>query len=223
MKKIPENILLIIKAIVPLFIIIVLFFILTNVGFSKISQVQDEISQIKKDQSVLIDKLSLLRTVSATGAEDSDTTLNSLPDNNPSLLVVSQLRNLAAKSGLIVSSVKASADQGGGDLKAVAVNFKIAGEKSVVNSFLLNIKTIAPITVLNKLKISEIDGIYSGEIMVNSFWSPLPTERPTTIEGFQDLTPEDNQMLTLVNSLVQPTFLNLPPADAGGRPNPFAK
>lgn len=223
MKKIPENISLIIKAIVPLVLIVILFFFLANIGFTKISQVQEEISQTKKDQSVLIDKLTLLRTVSNTGAQDSDTTLNSLPDSSPALLVVSQLRNLAASSGLILSSIKSGADQSSEDLKTITVGFKISGPKPIVESFLSNIKTIAPITILNKVKISELNGVYSGEVVVNSFWSPLPTQLPATIDGFADLTEEDKQMLLLANSLVQPTFLNLPPAGVSGRADPFVK
>lgn len=223
MVKIPENVSIIIKAIIPLIVVVVLFFFLGGIGFTKISEVQGQISKAKSDQLMLTQKLDLLRTVSVDGVKDSNVVTNSLPDSSPALLVTSQLRNLAAGSGLILSSIKSQIDLGDTDLKSVTVSFNISGEKSVVQSFLSNISTIAPITILNKVKIVELNGVYSGEIVVNSFWSDLPTQLPVAIDEFQDLTEVDKQMLTIVSGLTQPIFINLPPADGSGKENPFVK
>jgi len=224
MKKIPENISIILKAIAPLVVLVVLFFLLGNIGFTKIRQIQGEILTAKSDKIMLTEKLNVLRNVSATGKEDSNAVTNSLPDNNPALVVSSQIKNLAAGSGLILSSLSSNSDvEGKEDIKSVVISFKITGQKAMIEPFLLNLRTIAPITVLSKVKISELNGVYSGEVATSSFWSSFPTQLPTNLEEFQELSEDDKEILKTINSLTQPVFLSLPPADGSGKINPFAE
>lgn len=222
MFKIPENSMLVIKAVSPLIVVIILFFFLGNIGFTKISQIQDQISQARQDQRVLEEKIDLLRNISLTGTEDSNAVTNSLPDSSPTLASVSQLKNLAAENGLILSSIKAKSDPSGSDdLKSVTITFSILGDKLSILSFLTNMQTLAPILLLNKIKIIESTGAYSGEVTVNSFWSSFPTQLPNTIDGLEDLNEADKQTLDSVNSLRQPVFYNVPASLEAGKENPF--
>lgn len=222
MFKIPENSMLVIKAVVPLIVVVILFFFLGNIGFTKISQIQEQISLARQDQKMLEEKIDLLRNISITGTEDSNTTTNSLPDSSPTLAAVSQLKTLAAENGLILSSVKAKSDPSGSDdLKSVTITFSILGDKLAITSFLKSVRTLAPITLLNKIKIIESTGMYSGEITANSFWSAFPTQLPSTIDGLQDLNETDKQTLSSVNNLRQPIFYNVPASIDAGKENPF--
>lgn len=224
MKSIPENVSQIIKALLPLFVVIILFLFLGRIGFTKITEIRSEIANAQSDQAVLTEKLELLRTISVTGVHDSNTATNALPDANPSLLVIYQLRNLAANDGLVLTGIRSKINQSdGSDLNSISVSFNIAGEKTKVEPFLLKVATIAPVSLLSKIKVSEAGGIVSGDVTVQSFWSALPTQLPATIEGFQELTEADKQTLSVVDSLTQPTFMELPPAESSGKPNPFVQ
>ena len=223
MQKIPENTLLIIKSVVPLVIILILFLILGNIGLTKIRLIRGEITDANKEKALLTEKLDILRTVAVNGVRDSNEASNSLPDNNPALAVTYQIRNMAASSGLILNSLKARADSGSDEINAVNISFTVIGGKSVVQNFLLNIKTIAPITTLTKVKVSDLGDVYSGDVAVSSYWSALPTQLPATIEGLEELTAEDKETLAIVNGLTQPVFVELPPAQAGGKTDPFSQ
>ncbi len=223
MKKIPENVLIIIKSIVPLVIIVVLFVILANLGFGKIAEIRAQIGTARHDQGVLTEKLDLLRTVAVTGVEDANVATNSLPDTSPALAAMSQLKTLAANSNLVLRSLKATGSSGGvEDVSSIQISFNIVGAKSDIENFLTNISTFAPITRLDTVKISEAGGTSQGDIAVKSFWAPLPTKLPATIEEFQDLTPEDRQTLSSLSTLTPPALMSLPPPSGEVKQDPFS-
>src|SRR5947209_4536001 len=112
LKKTPESVKLALSSSLPLVIVIILFIIVGNFGISKISDLQSQITQAQNDQNVLKGKLNLLQNVSAEVAAGSDISIAALPDANPSLVVVSQLRILASQNGLIITGIKT-----GGEVK----------------------------------------------------------------------------------------------------------
>lgn len=222
LKKIPENILVVIRAVFPLVAIIVLFVILSELGLSKISQIRTQIASRRHEQAVLTEKLDMLRIVAVTGVEDSNIAVNSLPDSSPSLVAMSQLKTLAAGSGVVLRSLKSISSVESADINIVDIDFSLIGGKANIKSFLSNVNTFAPISYLDAVKISQSGDSFLGTVSVKSFWAPLPTKLPTTIEEFQDLTVEDKEILSQLSQLTQPTFLSLPPAEAAGRNDPFS-
>lgn len=223
LKKIPENILVVIRAIVPLIIIIVLFTLLSQLGLSKIAQIRMQVADARQDQSVLTEKLEMLRSISVTGVEDSNVAVNGLPDTSPSLVAMSQLKTLAASNGVVLRALKSTASPDTTDINSVGIDFSVLGGKTNIESFLASINTFAPISTLDTVKLSQSGDSFLGSVTVKTYWAPLPTKLPSTIEEFQDLTPEDKNTLSALSQLTQPTFLNLPPATTGGRDDPFAQ
>lgn len=224
MKKVPENVLLVIKAIIPLSVIILLFIVMAQIGLGKIGQIRGEISQARQDKAILAEKLDLLRAVAATGVIDSNIVTNSLPESNPSLITMSQLKNLAASNNLILKSLKsASNTTADSDINTVSVGFTILGEKSAMEKFLTDLKSFAPITVLDSVKITPQGTNYLGAIIVKTYWAPLPTQLPTNVEGFQELSEQEKAVLSQLSTLVQPQFITLPPPAADSLLDPFVK
>jgi Tfp pilus assembly protein PilO len=223
MKKIPENLIIVLKSLFPLLIIVVLFFILGKTSIKKMQDIQAQIKAVGQDKAVLNEKLDLLRSVAATGTRDSNEAVAALPVSNPSLAVVSQLKAMALQNGLLISTIKARKDpEEDQNIQTLTVSFSIVGAKNELNNFLRNIGTLAPITRLNTVKVSESSGTYSGEVIVNSFWAPLPTYLPASIQEFQDFTPSDKEILKRVNTLTPPVSIEAPPAGEGGKVDPFA-
>jgi hypothetical protein len=222
MKKIPANFLLIIKTVFPLIVIVVLFFFVGLLAKSKITYILAKIADAKKDQGILTEKLDVLSTIAVTGVNDSNVATNALPSTNAALTVVSQLKTEAARNGLIVSSIKSKTNpESGTEINSYIVNFTVVGPKSNIETFLLNINMLSPITTLSKIKLAELNGVVSGDVTASSYWSDLPTTLPATIQEFEDLTPEDKQTLTTISGLTQPAFITLPPANTEAKPDPF--
>lgn len=222
MKKIPENVSAVIKAILPLVVILTLFVILGQIGFAKISDIREKISAADHDQLILTQKLDMLKTVSQTGVHDANVVTNTLPDNNPSLVVVSQLKNIGGN--LQIDSIKSAAGPSeANDLNTVQISFTVRGDRDGIESFLNSINTFAPLSILNKVKLAQSGGNFSADVTVISYWSPLPTKLPDTIEDFGDITAEDKQTLANISALAQPQFVSLPPADSNGKTDPFSQ
>lgn len=107
-------------------------------------------------------------------------------------------------------------------LSVINISFKLTGPRAQIATFVSDIASIAPITVVNKIKISESSpGLSFATISVKSFWSPFPTKIPAVDKAVSDLTPAEQQTLQDLGSLVQPIF-NQVPVGAGGKSDPFS-
>lgn len=223
MQKIPENVLSIAKVTLPLLVIIVLFIILGQFGFGKISQIQNQISTAENENKVLTQKLDILRNVSEIGEAGADSVVAALPESNPSLFVWSQLKNLASTEGVTISELKASNPNIGTTGPSSAnILFTLSGTRDQIKSFLGKISMFAPIAVVDKIKIAEsAPGASTATITVKSFWAPFPLKIPAISDPITALTSEEQQTLQEVSNLIQPT-INIVPAVGGGKVDPFS-
>lgn len=223
MEKISENEIVILKSVVPLFAIVILFVLVGQFGFGKISDIRNQITKANNDHATLIQKLNILDSLSQNGAQIPNSVSAALPSDNPALLAMAQIEILAQSQGLILTQLKVSGpgtDVSG--LSVVAITFNVVGSRAQIESFMTKINTFAPITILDKFSISEeIPGITSGSISVKSFWADYPTKVPPVTQAISNLTPDENIILQDVENLAQPVFTHLPAASNGGRTDPF--
>lgn len=224
MKKIPENVILVLKSAVPLVGIVVLFFILSQIGYGKINEVRAQIAAAKHEEKILAEKFNLLQTVSVTGIQDANTVTNALPDSNPALVTMTQIKNLAASRNLVVRSLRSGVvNESQGDIANITLNFKLIGTISDLYGLMVEINSFAPITILDFVKISQTGGSILAEVRVKTFWSALPTQLPTSIEEFKELTLEEREVLNNLGNLTQPQYISLPPPNDDTKPDPFAQ
>lgn len=221
--KIPENVQTVMRVLIPLLVVIILFVLVGQFGFGKISDIRNQIANAKTDQEILMQKLDILRGIESNGQESSNLVVAALPDSNPSLLVVSQIKLLAGKEGLTVSRLKAGTPAvGTSGLSSVNISFNVVGSRSQVESFIKGINLIAPITIVDKVKITESSpGTSLGIVSLKSFWSPFPTKIPAVSQPLTDLTPAEKQTLQQLRTLSQPIFSQIP-AGQGGKSDPFS-
>lgn len=215
----------VIRAFLPLVFIIILFVSLTQIGFAKISEIRSKITTAKHDKAVLTEKLDLLRTVASTGVQDSNVVTNALPDSAPALAVMSQLKKLAAESNLVLKALKSSggATETEADFYTMQLSFNLLGSKSDIAGFVGQLPSLAPITSLESVKISQAGAGFISTVTIKSFWAPFPEKLPSSIEEFKDLTPEDKTLLSELSNLKQPSYISLPPPNLEGTDDPFAK
>ncbi len=221
-ENVPEKTKLIIKSVLPLVVILILFIVAGKFGISKIIEVQAQIAESERNRTILTQKLALLKSIAQTVAEDSGAAVSALPDKNPSLIVISQLKKIGAASGVIISGIKsASPVEDTAGISHVAISFEIAGDRSQMISFVKTITNIAPITLLDKIKINEGAGTTTADVSIKSYWAIFPKSLPTLTTPITDLTPAEKKTLQDVSGLTQPDFVEIPPSEGGGKTDPF--
>jgi len=217
LEGIPASVRQGIFAVTPLLIVIILFLSVGKFGLSKISEIRTEISAGNNSVATLTQKLNVLKTLSATAAEGSILAATALPDTNSSLIIMSQLKSLAATQGVTISGVKsATGPLNPSGLGEVDVTFTVDGPRGNVFAMLAATANISPILILDKVKISESAGSVRADAMVRSYWAPLPKEIPAVNKPITDLTESERKILTSIQSLTQPVFTNVAPSEVFG-------
>jgi hypothetical protein len=224
LKGLPENIRQTIKAGFPLFIVIILFIYAGNYSFSKAVDLKSKIKSAQKSETILAQKLNVLQTISATAESGARIASLAVPATNPSLSTTSQLRNLAGVNGIIISAIKSSIGSAGtSGLNQTTVSFNVDGPRAQVFRFLSDIGKIAPISLVDKIRITENAGVVMAEISVKSFWADFPKTIPSLTTPISDLTSAEKETLTKILGLTQPSFAEVVSSQASINPNPFGQ
>jgi Tfp pilus assembly protein PilO len=211
----------------PLAIAVVLFILVGSFGISEISGEMSAIKSAENDQNVLTQKLNLLQTLSQTVAEGSSSVTFALPDTNPTLTALSQLKLLAGTNGVILSKISSrggTVDSFG--LNEVPISFNVNGTEPQIVSFLTSTAGIAPIVILDKINSTQKDTGMEAIINARLFWSPLPQTIPSLTQPVTDLTDAEKETLAKVTGLTQPVSMNTfqeATTSSGTNPNPFGQ
>ena len=224
LKKLPESTRLLINSLLPLFGVIVLSLIVGQFGLGKISDLRNQIQKLQTDQNTLNQKLQILDSLSASTSGGSVATVSALPGSNPVLVSLDQIKSLGVQNGIIISNIKGGAevkDKSG--LLRADVSFDAFGARVQILEFAKKINQIAPITLVDKVKITESSGSARGSISVRCLWAPYPTKLPAVTETITDLTADEKKTLGAVNSLIQPQFTEVPPSVNAGKSDPFSQ
>lgn len=198
----------IIKAVAPLLIVLLLFFVVGKFGISQIRSTKQQIDLMKKNEAVLTNKLKILRSISEVSASGADVSLVALPDTNPALSVISQIRLLASNNSIIIEGIKSSVPPSDNvaDLTYVTTSFTAIGTKESVLSFVRAIDTIAPISIVEKMDISTSAGASEASIIVKTYYASLPTTIPTITQAVTDLNASEKELLSEISVLNPPVF-----------------
>lgn len=221
--KIQQNTLILLKKILPLLGTIILFVIVGQFGFGKIFEIRAQIGTAETNQKTLTQKLDILRNISGTGAQMSNFAVAALPDSNPSLAIMSQIKILAGSNLLAISELKVGSpvvDPTG--VSMVGISFNLTGTMTQIESFVESVDNLAPISNVDKIKLSEsASGSALGVISVKSFFAPFPTKVPAITQAIPDLTVDEQTTLQNISKFTQPTFSEVPAASAG-KTDPFS-
>lgn len=207
----------------PLVGVIILSLVVGNYGIGRVTGLQAQISQATRDQATLTQKLNTLRSISATVGSGSQAAAAALPDKNPALSSLTQVKSLGVQYAVAVSNLKAGVqakDPSG--LSYVSINFDVVGAPGGVVAFLDSIGKIAPISLVDKIKFTESAGQAQATVTVRTLFAAFPKTLPAVTEGLTDLTPDEKNTLNQITSLTQPQFVEVPAQTGGGKANPFA-
>lgn len=209
----------------PLVVSILLIIIVAKFGLGKVSSLRKEISQSSKDRATLIQKLNTLSSLGADLQSNSQLSSYALPDKNPALATLSQLKSLATQNLVSLSKIKSG---GGGEgstkgISTASLTFEVLGPKEGVLTFLESLSGVAPITRVEKVKFSEQGDQIGGSVTVISYYAPYPTKLPAITATINDLTNEEIKTLTSIVKLTPPQFVSLSPSSTAGKVDPFSQ
>lgn len=211
------------SSILPLLISIVLFFVVLKFGVGRVMELRGEIAQANINKNILTQKLNTLQSFGTNLSATTEASSLALPDKNPALIVLSQLKILAVQNLVSIAGIKTgSSITPNMDISSANISFDAVGPPAAIFSFLNGVHKIAPITIISGVRMSQTGQIATASITVSSFWSPLPTQIPAVDEPINTLTPDEQSILGSVSTLISPQFAGLQPAQ-GGRANPFTQ
>jgi hypothetical protein len=225
LKGLPESVRETIIAGTPLAIVIILFILVINFGVPKVIDIRSQISSAQTLNATLTQKLSILQSFAQNPAINNvNAAVAALPTTNPSVVVISQLKNTTACCGVILSNIKSGASSTASTtLQVTNTSFQVVGPRDSVISYLKNVELIAPISVISTVRINENGGITTAGISLLSYWAPYPTTIPSVTQPITDLTSSEKLILSQIGSLAQPTVVQGLPSEAGTNPAPFGQ
>jgi Tfp pilus assembly protein PilO len=223
-KKLPENVKFILSAVLPTFAIVILALIVANIGLGRISDMRRQISTSQRNVATLTEKISVLTTVQNVVADNASVVAIALPDSNPSLAVLNQLKSLAATNSVVLASIKSGAEiQDASGLSRSDITFEVQGGKGEVVNFIKSISTIAPISVVDQIRLNQTNATTRASLTVKTYWSSLPTQLPAVTQAVSQLSQEEIQQIGELQGLIRPQFSILTPEAGGGKPDPFTQ
>lgn len=219
--KIPQNVKIVVNSVFPLLAVLILFAFAGRFGVDKISEMRARVQKSQSNVDAFTSKLSVLESVDESLSR-TNFVLSALPSRNSSIVVVSQLKILAGEQGIFLTNIK-----GGSEIKdpngfsRVDITFDALGVRPQIMAFAESISTIAPLTLLDKIKINESGGGVRANIQVKSYWSELPKSLPSTTDQLSTLTNDEKNLIVEIAKLNQPLFIELPASVGSGKSEPF--
>jgi hypothetical protein len=203
--------------------VIILFAVVGKFGISQVLSLRSKIESAQKSEKILTQKLALFKTFSTDAVTKANAVTSALPDSNPSIATVSQLKVLAAENGVVLSGIKAAAGLASTTgLNQANISFSLEGTRDQIFTFLTGVTTFSPITLVNNVKVTETAASVKADVSVKSFWAAFPKTIPSVTEPITDFTAAETEILANVARLTQPTFTEmLPSTDINS--NPFGE
>ena len=190
-------------------------------GLGRLGEQSRVLSEAKKTQSILQQKESLLRQREAEVSSQIDILANVIPEKNPALTMITQLKNLALVNAVFLTSFKIGSQNDSGAVSFVDLNFDAEGGVSSLVTFLSSLKGLAPLSAIDKAKLNQLGGTGAVNVSTRVYFAPYPQKLPSLTEAINDLTDEEKSLLDSLSSLTLPTFTTLTPQEPSIRENPF--
>ena len=194
-----------------------------RVGWGKIKTLNNNVKSASKVESILKEKEQELITYQGQLDSYVDISAGVLPEKNPALLVVTQLKKIALENNIFLEDLKISSQQVvKGEISDLKVNFKAMGVQGEVFNFLKTTKTVSPILKLDNLDFSSASGTASADVRLLSFFARFPENLPPMADPIQKLSENDLENINSLSTLTTPSFTSLSPNGPFERENPFS-
>jgi len=204
---------------------LVVFIFISIFGVSKITSQHKALVQAKDENGNLERKLETLETISTSLSGNANLISNALMDTNPTPVVINQLRLLALEHGLIAGSFKSNANfkEEDNQLNTTNIDFTINAGLSAILEYLNAVENLAPITRFEKINIFSETDIKFASITLSAYWADYPTSLPPVDSTASELSQSEEELLTKLVSLRQPSLSKVTPQPSSPRSDPFLR
>lgn len=227
MNTLTQNIKALFLPVSSIFIIVLLSYVVIQGGYSRLMGIYDNYDAIKKENTILKEKLESLRLVDRSVIDKSEIALLSMPEKNSATYVISNVRNYINSSDrqLIIEDISVVSDNPSQEKMGYAsglVSLSIKGNSFVdVIEVMKSLYDSIPISNLSAAKISESNGEVSAKIEIFNYWSDLPTQLPPITEPIVNINQDELNTLRELASYRKPQFVNTSIILNDSRLNPF--
>jgi hypothetical protein len=220
---VPPNIEVMVVPIILITVLIILSILVAKIGISKVNSQREKLTVAQRDETIFKQKQEILQEVQGEVLSLADLSASAVPNKNPALAVISQLKNLASLRSVVLSNLqvgsKSGAEKG---MSKVDISFDVDGDFSSVLDFLQDTSKIAPISQIEKIEINQTVGATRANTTMVSFWAPFPKKLPPLTEAAKDLSVEELSLIRSLSELTPPVFLEIAPSVPSARADPFA-
>jgi Tfp pilus assembly protein PilO len=221
-KLIPPNMQVFVIPLGLLAALVIMTIFSIRFGFARISTQRQEVETANKNESVLLQKESVLKEVETEIPAHVKVLAAVMPEKNPSLAMISQLKLLSSSKGLVVENIKVSSSMAKeAGLSEVDVTFGVDGPMLQVIDFIASIKDLAPVSTLEKAKLNQSGEATRADLTVRVYYAAFPEKLPSLTEPVRGLTSSEKETLTNLSSLLLPAFIELAPQGPTQRDSPF--
>lgn len=224
MKKdfLPPDIKSILPTIIILLVLLVVGFNLIRIGWGQISKQALRLKNLRHEETVLIEKQSVLSEIQEDILAQADMALQVLPDQNPSLAIISQIKSLAFERGISLTKISSGAEtEPENGFSKVDIAVEMQAIPSTIMDFIVTLKKIAPLVNVSKVNLTGSEGSTQATLTITGYWSQLPSEIASVSDPINSLTAEETDLLNEFSGRIFPTFVVNAPEAPTLRESPF--
>jgi Tfp pilus assembly protein PilO len=204
-----------------LFLILILFVFGITQALKIIDNKKSELGVAEKDERTLEQKQEVLTSLSSDASSLVEITSSSLPEKNASLMMISQVKELAAQRLLAISDLKIGRAVEDGALTKAQLQFDVDGDLAQVSAFIRQLAQVAPLSRLGSVKVNQSGDVVRANVTISVYSAKFPEKLPAINEPLSDLSEKDREILGILTELTPPPFSSISPQAGGGKVNPF--
>ena len=209
----------------PIFLVIALVLLgifVVKSGLERIYAQLNELEDVNKTLAILQEKVDVLREIQGIVLSQADISVISLPEKNPSLLMLTQLNNLAQANvvSIINKSIQVAQSDSSG-IVSMQLRLELEGEFTNILSFIRDIQKVAPLSTVEEIDIEKIINEITSNVSLSVYWGDFPTRIPPITEPIKTLTAKEEVLLDQLGNLTRPELTDLKASQPIIRDNPF--
>ena len=143
----------------------------------KLFFLRKEIVVTQEEGKELKRKLVVLQDSDASVNTFKDKVVLALPDANPILVGIAQIRKIASEEGAGISNLAGGQPTSKGNLSQTLVSFDLDANTQQAFNVFRKISNSAPLSTLTRLSLSKQTESSRFSLSLNFYWAPLPKVR----------------------------------------------
>lgn len=164
--------------VLSLFAVIVLGFVTYNIASKRITEQRNEITIQENEVAVLTSKVAVLNEESDILSTYHGSALGVLPEKNPILFVLYNLKQRALATTTRIEEIKVGSVTEIESGTSVSLVFTAAGDLNALLSLIEDLRSGTPLTTITKTSFEIADGAASVEVTSSTHFSKLPDTLP---------------------------------------------